>query len=811
MGHSSKKRKNIHKKEALLRETVNSPVSSYSFIKSDTIIEDFILGFLFFTVALSFSTSIQAQFTLPKVVALRIGTLLLVIFWIYRIKKCETRVIPRFIFFAGIALGFWWIITTIFALHKYTALNGIYNRYAGFWNYGTYLLIFYVVSSVPMTIKRVENILHLFVMAMLPVSLLAILQYYQIDLFAWLRPVSRSYSTIGSPVPLASLFGLALPFILAFLLRKTDLKSKFYWGILFLIFLIAIMSTKSIGPWIGSFVSIAVVIIFNLVGKQIKIRTAVLLILLYAMFLFGFSSLEFGKPDRPVDSQGVSSVFNQELERERANTVEGRLRHIADTTPGSSLGQRLVFYNTALNIIKDYPIFGVGFDNFRIIYSRYRLQEHNVIYKDYSNSDIVPERVHNEFLNIALNIGIVGLVLYLTFIFAILYLLTRKYKSSVEKEMKLLSIAFVAAIAGFLIQDLSGWCGSEVAVAPFLWIVFALAINFCCEDSRNMNLMKWKRVGCYIFAAFCCVILIFLIVDVVKRMQADRLFLKAKSLSLDSEWDEIKSSVSKGLGVNSNDFHYEDSAGILYTKRLGTTNDVEAYKKGAEILEKAYSHNPFYADILLHRIGLESFALKRKIINDPSIFTERAINALVEMDKNNPAVYQVISELKVSEGKYSEASKYFEKVKAWRGGGVYYYLLEGDIHVGLKRYKDAIISYEKAISVINDTDTRSVVIKQKLALAHIETKNYVKALEVIKSVLEYFPYHVNSYVIMGRIYILTNNIEKAKEALKMALKIKPGNLSAESLLRQIDEYLKAQKEEIKGQADKTFSAIHKDS
>ena len=47
----------------------------------------------------------------------------------------------------------------------------------------------------------------------------------------------------------------------------------------------------------------------------------------------------------------------------------------------------------------------------------------------------------------------------------------------------------------------------------------------------------------------------------------------------------------------------------------------------------------------------------------------------------------------------------------------------------------------------------------------IEANDYVKALEVIKGVLEHVPNHVNSYVIMGKIYILTNNIEKAKRYL----------------------------------------------
>ncbi len=248
------------------------------------------IGLLFFSVALLFSTKLQVHFTLPKLAALRICTFFLVVMWIYRFKKGEFKPIPKTIFYSVMLLAIWWSFTTIFAIHKSTALDGFYGRYNGLWTHEIFLLLFFITASIKADMERIERIVKLFIIVLIPVSLYAVLQYYDIDLFAW--PKTRPASTIGHPVTLAALLGIALPFILSFFLSKSRNNIRLYWGILLSIFLFVIILTLSRGPWIGAFVSSLIVLIESLKDDRIKFKKAITIAFLFCILIAIFLALK---------------------------------------------------------------------------------------------------------------------------------------------------------------------------------------------------------------------------------------------------------------------------------------------------------------------------------------------------------------------------------------------------------------------------------------------------------------------------------------------------------------------------------------
>jgi hypothetical protein len=132
------------------------------------LVEDCVMGLLFLSVLLVFSTGVSVHFTLPKLIGLRIGTLFLAGLWIYRIRKREVQPVPRFILFSGIGLGIWWIFSTFFALHTYTAMHGVYGRYNGLFTHALWLILFFVFATLPASTKRTERILNLFIVSLVP-------------------------------------------------------------------------------------------------------------------------------------------------------------------------------------------------------------------------------------------------------------------------------------------------------------------------------------------------------------------------------------------------------------------------------------------------------------------------------------------------------------------------------------------------------------------------------------------------------------------------------------------------------------------
>lgn len=537
------------------------------------ILEDSALALLFFSVLLVFSTQIQVHFTLPKLVALRICSIFIIGLWIYRISVYEINAIPRAILFSSIALGIWWIISSFFAVHIPTALHGVYGRYNALLNHLLYLILFFIVASTPRSGNR---IIKLFVTALIPVAVYAIFQHFKIDIFPW-PDKGRSASTVGNPVILGAVLALGLP--LALLLKK-------WWLIAAGLIFVGIITTVSR----GAYLAVAVMIIFLSI-VNFKKYLILLLILLVSISC----------STRLTETSGI--------------TVRG------------------IYYKAALEGIKSAPIFGVGFENFRIIYPKYRQPEDNIYHRD-----TIPTMVHNGYIQTAMTNGIPALILYLTLVGMILVSLIKKK-----------DYFFVAAMMGYLVQDLTGWL--EIALTPFFWIILGLSISR--ESFRDSLLIKGTPI-LKIIGWLCLAFSIFLSFDAVSRINADNIFYKAQAIK---NYSLLDINIKEGLEFVSDDFYYYDIAGMLYLKQFVKTGDTDAYKKGISMLNKAHTLNPFDVYVLIHRLDLEAIALKQGVISKPLELADK----IMAMDKNNPTVYESAMKLRIIEKRYPEALEYLKK------------------------------------------------------------------------------------------------------------------------------------------------------
>jgi putative inorganic carbon (HCO3(-)) transporter len=535
-----------------------------------SILEDSALALLFFSVLLVFSTQVQVHFTLPKLVALRICSVFVIGLWIYRISVYSINAIPRAILFSSIALGVWWIISSFFAVHIPTALHGVYGRYNALLNHLLYLILFFVVASTPRTGNR---IIKLFIAALIPVAVYAIFQHFKIDIFPWPQG-DRSASTIGNPVILGAV--LALGFPLALSLKK-------WWLIAAAILLVGIITTISR----GAYVAVAVSVIILILTKSFKKYFILLLIL------------------------SVSLSCSARLTERAGITVRG------------------IYYKAAFEGIKSSPIFGVGFENFRIIYPKYRQPEDSIYHKN-----VIPTMVHNGYIQLAMTNGIPALILYLALVGMILFSLIKRK-----------NYFFVAAIAGYMVQDLTGWL--EIALTPFFWIILGLCSPTNGDQIKGYSLTKVIAWLCLAFTAF-------LSFDSINRLHADNIFYKAQVVK---NYNLLDINIKEGLEFVSDDFYYYDLVGTLYLKQFAKTGDVDTYKKSVVMLDRAHTLNPFDIYVLIHRLDIETMALKQGIISKPLELADK----IIAMDKNNPTVYESAMKLRIIEKRYPEALEYLKK------------------------------------------------------------------------------------------------------------------------------------------------------
>lgn len=141
----------------------------------------------------------------------------------------------------------------------------------------------------------------------------------------------------------------------------------------------------------------------------------------------------------------LGPLFSTFFSSQGIRTVNQRMNSLVN--PGefdNSLSSRFRFYTHAIESIIDYPIFGVGNGNWEI----YSIEKDAKDIYGYT----VPYHVHNDFLEISAESGIVGGILYYYMIFYLVYMLLRLIlkKISLNKDFAYESILIIAFIVYLL-------------------------------------------------------------------------------------------------------------------------------------------------------------------------------------------------------------------------------------------------------------------------------------------------------------------------------------------------------------------------
>tara|TARA_X000000368_G_scaffold27617_1_gene20834 strand:- start:18706 stop:19977 length:1272 start_codon:yes stop_codon:yes gene_type:complete len=130
----------------------------------------------------------------------------------------------------------------------------------------------------------------------------------------------------------------------------------------------------------------------------------------------------------------VNSTFNTE----NPDEISSRINSITLNTEDDSINERLGYYSDAVKSIMQYPVFGIGIGNWKIKsieYSRNSIPGY-----------VVPYHVHNDFLQISAEIGIIGGLLYLMIYLIPIYHTVIKLKDGVLDNLNLVYLLIISAI-----------------------------------------------------------------------------------------------------------------------------------------------------------------------------------------------------------------------------------------------------------------------------------------------------------------------------------------------------------------------------
>jgi len=574
-----------------------------------------IYGVFFLFLFLACSPALDSKFALPKSIVLCMGVFALSIFLIVRNWRGRSVAPSRPVLLLALALGGWWIVSTPFALHLPTALNGEYDCYNGLWTHLCWLALFVASMSIPSDTRTARKIAALLVAAIVPVAAVNILETTGLTTMGL-----NEVSTLGDRIAAGALMNFAIPFAAIALVRARHWGIKAGLGGLLALLLISEFLSQGRGPWAGLVVAAAILVVGM---THSKARWKAIAALLLVMVMLG----------------GLAAKLDP--------MVAQRLATLTHVTQINSISHRFIYYRAALRAIREHPVAGIGFENFRNSYPSYRAAD-----DIYFFNNTIPTMVHNGYLETALNNGIPALALYLSLIAAVLIKLGRELSHDEDRDRRDLLLGLLAALSAYLVQDLSGWL--DMSLASTFWVMLGLAVNQASQTTPRPSL-SWAKPLAITLSGLMVVLSLYLLNNGYARVIADARLFEAQSLDVKTQWRETESLVKQALLSLPADSRTEMVAGQIYANRFMSSHDPMAYARSHELLESSYRHNRFDRMRLVNIVALERAALELGQISASSDFAQNALTVLSETDRDNPDFHEFKAKFFAAQGRFNEA------------------------------------------------------------------------------------------------------------------------------------------------------------
>ncbi len=300
------------------------------------------------------------------------------------------------------------------------------------------LLYSLVVYSAVTRRKQLDVLINLVLAAALVVSVFGILQYifrwgYQSaawvdsDMFSTIS--FRAASTLDNPNMLGQYLILVIPLGGAKLLSSRDMKSRVGWLCACGIMCVCMILTMSRGAWLGLLFAGAAFFLF-LNPRLILLAPFVLLALFFLL----------------------------------PETVTARFTSIGNLKDAST-SYRVYIWMGTLAMLKDYWLCGIGPGDAAF----------NLVYPAYSLNAIIAPHSHNLFLQIVCDAGITALLIFLMLLFVYYRMMCTAISREKNRESRLLQIAFLSGVTGFLVQAMTDYSFYNYRLMFFFWAYLAMS------------------------------------------------------------------------------------------------------------------------------------------------------------------------------------------------------------------------------------------------------------------------------------------------------------------------------------------------
>ena len=470
-------------------------------------------------------------------------------------KVIQHKQILAYILF--LLLAIFSIIQSINTIQSFITIAEVFSQLFAF------VMLIYFLS-------RINNIKRFFINAILilcSIELYSTLYPYLKDLVLLGYPIDRSleYRGVSGSVNIISyLLLMKLPFIYYFSIKN----DKYRWA----------------------FVTLGTLILYSIIVIH-QTRSAILLsflvtVFLYVCFLYN-KNIENNKINHsylkisltiflPLITAILLSNFQANIYDNRTDNIQDRLSTI--NFEEYSTNARLRYYSQAIESILKSPLLGVGIGNWSLV----------SIDTDRDNieSYIIPYHVHNDFLEIVAETGIISGILYYFIILSIFLFLLKKIIDLIKRRKPLgYELIFFTVIGIWIVDSMFNFPYARVLQQIHLFFIFAVVINYYKFKPLTINK---KIIKIFLFGLILCLpLLLYSSYRLYKSSIDQRIILSHYNLadySLPLEVIDDMEMEYSDLTVTA--IPMKSMKGFFYMKN-------GLYRDAIELFNEGTSHNPY--------------------------------------------------------------------------------------------------------------------------------------------------------------------------------------------------------------------------
>lgn len=409
-----------------------------------------VLTILVIVVPMAILPTVAIYYNVPKIIALIFLAFILLILFLCNYKKItvDKKDILLIIFALLIFLS------SIFSSDFKTSLLGNKTRYEGMLAFYSYIII-YLCTKKFFKYKNIKTLLIVLYSLFIPICLFGVSQYYiKIKGFAPYLVNGGVRATFENTNIIGTFLSLGMP-IFSILFISKGYKLSFITSML-IFFCMAACGARS--SWVAFAFYIIALIIYLIKQKNKKffIRTIILLLSFVLIFTYQYTA---------------KNSFVKRKVKAATNDIKVATTQGVTDKLGSS---RIFIWKETIKVIIKHPILGVGTDNLAKGILENPTEETTNFINKYKQ---LIDKAHNEYLHIAVTIGVPALITYLTFLILVLY----KRKNLIFKNTMFFMLYL--SILCYLVQAFFNI--SAVGIAPLLWFALGLMDNQMISENAE--------------------------------------------------------------------------------------------------------------------------------------------------------------------------------------------------------------------------------------------------------------------------------------------------------------------------------------